>query len=289
MASPRFRLDFPVLTVVLLLAGAADAAAGVISQPTFTCYITGDYKTCYVDRQECSTSANFTAGSQYQANLLKLIADLPPAAIANGSFTETTAGSAPDRVFGLAMCYADRNLTQCQDCLRNASGEVRRRCPFSREAKISRDACILRYSNQSFFSDADRDIVYYASTEPSADPYVTDAAAMSAARWALMNGGLVPEAANSSLRFANGSKEYTDSEGKAQVISGLAQCTRDLNYSMCRECLNQMVLELNSSRTNNNYGAVKAYSCYVAYNNILGSTTFPLAPQPSPPSTKPPG
>ncbi|PUZ50700.1 hypothetical protein GQ55_6G079400 [Panicum hallii var. hallii] len=286
MASPSFQT--PVLTVVLLLAAGAADAVGVVSQPNFRCYTTGNYKTCYVDRQECSTSGNFTAGSQYQANLLNLIGNLPPSTIANDSFAEITAGSAPDRVFGLAMCYADRNLTQCQDCLRHVSGDVQQECPFSRQAKISRDACILRYSNLSFFSDADREIVYYASSEASPDPYVSDAATMNAERRTLMN-GLVPEAASSLLRFANGSKEYTDSQGNAQVIYGLAQCTRDLNDSMCSECLQNMVIELNSSRPNNTYGAVKCYSCYVAYSirEDLG-ITVPLPPPPPPPPTRPP-
>jgi hypothetical protein len=279
MASPSFQT--PVLTVVLLLAAGAADTVGVVC----------NYKTCYFDRQECSTSGNFTAGSQYHANLLNLIGDLPPSTIANDGFAEITAGSAPDRVFGLAMCYADRNLTQCQDCLRNVSGYVQQECPFSRQAKISGDACILRYSNLSFFSDADREIVSYASSEASPDPYVSDAATMNAERWTLMS-GLVSEAASSLLRFANGSKEYTDSQGNAQqVIYGLAQCTRDLNDSMCSECLQNMVIELNSSRPNNTYGAVKCYSCYVAYSirEDVGITVPLPPPPPPPPLTVPPG
>ena len=111
---------------------------------------------------------------------------------------------------------------------------------------------------------------------------------MNAERWTLMT-GLVPDAASSLLRLANGSKEYTDSQGKAQEIYGLAQCTRDLNASMCSECLKNMVIEINSSRPNNTYGAVKCYSCYVAYSigEDLG-ITIPLPPPP-PPRRKPPG
>jgi hypothetical protein len=104
--------------------------------------------------------------------------------------------------------------------------------------------------------------------------------------------GLVPEAASSLLRFANGSKEYTDSQGNAQqVIYGLAQCTRDLNDSMCSECLQNMVIELNSSRPNNTYGAVKCYSCYVAYSirEDVGITVPLPPPPPPPPLTVPPG
>jgi hypothetical protein len=39
------------------------------------------------------------------------------------------------------------------------------------------------------------------------------------------------EAAGSSLLLANGSYQYTDSQGSLQIVYGLAQCTRDLNTS----------------------------------------------------------
>ncbi|TVU50408.1 hypothetical protein EJB05_01778, partial [Eragrostis curvula] len=95
----------------------------------------------------CSTTGNFTDGSQYQVNLDNLISNLPPNAIANGGFANTTVGSEDNKVFGLAMCYADRNLTQCQDCLRNISRDVQQECPFSREVKACYDACVLHYSD----------------------------------------------------------------------------------------------------------------------------------------------
>ncbi|KAK3136515.1 hypothetical protein QOZ80_5BG0437590 [Eleusine coracana subsp. coracana] len=107
---------------------------------------------------------------------------------------------------------------------------------------------------------------------------------MNASRWSLMT-GLVPEAASSPLRFANDSKEYTDSQGSTQVMYGLAQCTRDLSASECTRCLNKFVAELSSSRPNNTYGTVKGYSCYVAYRVgiDLGITILPVtAPPPAP-------
>jgi hypothetical protein len=57
----------------------------------------------------CSTTGNYTTGSQYQVNLVKLMSELPSSAIANRGFHYGTAGEAPDSVFGLAMCYADLN------------------------------------------------------------------------------------------------------------------------------------------------------------------------------------
>ncbi|TVU50406.1 hypothetical protein EJB05_01776, partial [Eragrostis curvula] len=95
--------------------------------------------------------------------------------------------------------------------------------------------------------------------------------------------GLVSEAASSSsLRFANGSKEYTDSQGNSQVIYGLAQCTRDLNASECTGCLTKFVAELSRSRPNDTYGTIKGYSCYVAYRvgEDLDITIPPMAEPP---------
>ncbi|GJM95714.1 hypothetical protein PR202_ga12491 [Eleusine coracana subsp. coracana] len=194
--APR-RLFVLVLAVVSLLAGGIALVAG----------------------QACSTTGNFTSGSQYQVNLLNLIGDLPKSTIDNGGFAESTAGSAPDKVFGLAMCYADRDATQCRDCFRDMYRDVvQSKCLFSREAKACYDACFLRYSDLSFSGFADLGIDHYVW---GVNSYVSDMESMNASRWSLMT-GLVPEAASSPLRFANDSKEYTDSQGSTQVMYGLA-------------------------------------------------------------------
>lgn len=76
-------------------------------------------------------------------------------AIANGGFNDAVAGQEPDAVFDLIMYYADRNLTQCKNCLQTATQKVQLICPFSREMKAFDDTCVIRYSNVSFFSVAD--------------------------------------------------------------------------------------------------------------------------------------
>ncbi|XP_066325896.1 L-type lectin-domain containing receptor kinase IX.1-like isoform X1 [Miscanthus floridulus] len=260
-----------VLAVVLSFAGPAVVV--VVGQP----YIPlGPY---------CSTTGNFTIGSNYQVNLGDLMSSLNQSAIANRGFDKGTSGQAPDEVFGLIMCYADRNWTQCQNCLRGAAAGVQQICPFSREMKACYDACVVQYSNVSF-SVADLTVAFYVW----ADAFVTDMAAMNATRWSLMT-RLAEEAAGNgnSLRLANGSQAYTDSQGSSHVMYGLAQCTRDLNGSECARCLAKFVAELSSSRPNNTYGTVKGYSCYVAYNigenlgiTIPPDTAAPPRPPPSP-------
>lgn len=226
----------------------------------------------------CSTTGNYTRNSQYQVNLGNLMGDLRSGATANGGFDDGVAGQEPDTVFGLIMCYADSNLTQCMNCLQTATTGVTLICPYSREMKAFDDACVIRYSNEPFFSVADLTDANYTSD----GNFVTDMAAMNTTRWRLLF-KLADEAAvsKSELRFANGSTRYKDSQGTSQVIYGLAQCTRDLNASECIKCLTTFMEGLSS----NTYGTAKGYSCYVAYKigedlGITMSQALAAAPRP---------
>ena len=229
----------------------------------------------------CSTTGNYTVASSYQVNLVKLMADLQAGAIDNRGFNVSMAGKSPDTVFGLIMCYADRTWDQCQNCVRASTAGVQQTCPFSREMKACYDACVLRYSNESFLSVADLNVAFYVWI----DAYVTDMVGMNATRWTLMS-RLMGEASSSPLRLANQSEVFQDSDGSSQLMYGLAQCTRDLNASECTRCLTYLVAELSSSRPNNTYGAVKGYSCYVEYQ--IGRDLGIMVPPPPPPEPSPP-
>ncbi|XP_062204162.1 L-type lectin-domain containing receptor kinase IX.1-like [Phragmites australis] len=270
-----------LLTVVSLFAVAVVVAVGQPYTPW------GHY---------CSTTSNYTWASQYQINLVNdLMGDLWKRAITNRGFYNDMAGEAPDKVFGLTMCYADRNWTECQSCLKAAAAGVQQACPYSREMKACYDACVLRYSDVSFFSVADLETPFQVLTT---DSFVTDMIGMNGARKTLLS-RLMEEAAGSSLLLANGHYQYTDSQGSLQIVYGLAQCTRDLNASECTRCLTNLIALQTTNQPNNTYGTIKGYSCYVAYKigEDLGITIPPAAAEPplpppttntQPPSTPPP-
>ncbi|CAL4905220.1 unnamed protein product [Urochloa decumbens] len=225
----------------------------------------------------CSTTGNYTTGSQYQKNLVELQSRLPAATIDNGWFYTDTAGTGADQIFGLLMCYADRNATQCRDCLFGAPAWIMTECNGSRNVSAAYDACLLRYSDTSFFSVADPsqafDVIW------SANPL--DEATLDDARSNLMN-KLAKTAADSPVHIANGSVPYA---GSTEAMYGLAQCTPDLTAGQCTLCLTTYIAQLRRKFPTNVGGATKGYSCYVRY--LMGSFDITLPPRreaPPPPS-----
>lgn len=230
----------------------------------------------------CSKTDNYTTNSQYQLNLNQLLNILPTEAKNNGGFYNASLGAGPDdgEVFALIMCYADRNWTQCVNCLYGAVSGRTLFCPYSRMVDAAYDTCLLRYSNSSFFSVANTNLAFYFYGNAS----VADVSGMYNARWTLIY-QLMEEAGGSPLRMANGSKAYTDSEGTAQVMYGLAQCTRDLIAGECIRCLKYSLGVLPYYFPNNISGGIKLYSCYVLYDlNPFELIQLP-PPAPSPSSS----
>ncbi|XP_025807229.1 L-type lectin-domain containing receptor kinase IX.1-like [Panicum hallii] len=272
----------PLHFLILLAIVSSFAEAGGGNSPVpelsigFVCQSISGIIGCLspIEPYYCSTTGNYTNKSPYQVNLGKLMYDLESGAIANpAGFNYSVAGEAPDAVFGLTMCYADRNWTQCQRCLQEAT-TVELICPFSREMKALEDACVIRYSNESFFYVADLTSAFHVKDTSNStwagskyfNNSVTNMAGVNFTLWSLMS-RLTAEAAVSEIRLAKGSQVYNGSKGISQVmIYGLAQCTRDLNASECSRCLTFFVEELLSSSLSVEInGAVKGYSCNVAY------------------------
>ncbi|KAL6643805.1 hypothetical protein ACP70R_018571 [Stipagrostis hirtigluma subsp. patula] len=230
----------------------------------------------------CSTTGNYTDGSQYKKNLDQLLAALPAAAGDNGWFYNGSAGAGgADAVFGLIMCFADRNATQCRDCLAGAPAGITAVCPGSRNVSAAYDACVLRYSAAPLPSTADLGYAFavYVSGEPVTSKGLGEA-------WLPLISKITGGAAASPLRLANDTSTYSSS----QDMYGLAQCTRDLDAGECWRCISEYTSQLGKLFPNNTGGAIKGYSCYLRYQVGAFDITLPpapLAPPPAPPSPQP--
>ncbi|CAN6343746.1 unnamed protein product [Urochloa humidicola] len=218
----------------------------------------------------CTKWGNLYAnGSKYKENLDQLLATLPAAAVDNGWFYKGSTGSGADEVFGLIMCFADRNVTQCQECLADAAEGVKEFCPGVRNVTATYDACMLRYSAAPIPATADLNSLYakYAYGEPITSQGQDNALLQLIAK-------LMAGVTASPLLVANVSAPYSSS----QTMYGLAQCTRDLNASECTRCINHYVDHLGFLFPDQTGGAMKGYSCYLRYQ--VGAFEITLPPMP---------
>ncbi|GJN35444.1 hypothetical protein PR202_gb24221 [Eleusine coracana subsp. coracana] len=232
---------------------------------------------------------NYSDDSQYQKNLAELLAKMPTAAINNGWFYNGTAGTGADQVFGLIMCFADRNATQCEDCLKGAPADIMAKCRGSCNVNAAYDTCLLRYANASFFSVATTEEAFYVGMQVCGllgDPSL-NYTSVDMARSDLMK-RLAQRAADSPLLLANNSTSATFN-GSEVDIYGLAQCPRDLTPEGCKSCLTSYVGLLPERFPKDLGGGIKGYSCYVRYNISSFDVTLPpvVSTPPPPPQPQP--
>uniref|UniRef100_A0A0E0FE41 Gnk2-homologous domain-containing protein n=1 Tax=Oryza meridionalis TaxID=40149 RepID=A0A0E0FE41_9ORYZ len=234
----------------------------------------------------CSTTGNYTGrGNQLEKNLDQLLSTLSTSAAVGGWFNTTSVGTGADQVFGLIMCYADYNATECEKCLAGAPAGIKQVCPGSRTVKANYDACLLRYSDVPFFDAAD---FTYGKVEVNRSSYwfnfrfVENMTAMNDTRRELMS-RLADRAGDNKLRLKNDSVPYADSLLNTSRLYGLAQCTRELAGSECQKCLKKYVEDLGREYTNQSAGGIKGYSCYLRFELLPFDITLPPAPSPSQP------
>ncbi|KAL2524360.1 Cysteine-rich receptor-like protein kinase 10 [Abeliophyllum distichum] len=108
----------------------------------------------------CPNSTVYSPNSTYKANLNQLFLNLSSASATqnNGFYSYAVGRGPPDTVYGLFLCRGDVNIDICEQCVKNATAEIVRRCPKEKTATVWYDECLLRYSNQSIFSRVDQSI-----------------------------------------------------------------------------------------------------------------------------------
>ncbi|KAB1199882.1 Cysteine-rich receptor-like protein kinase 10 [Morella rubra] len=111
----------------------------------------------------CSNGTTFAPNSTFQSSLNQLLSALSSNATRENGFYNTTVGkNVDDTVYGLFYCRGDLAVTDCQDCVRDATQSASTLyCPLEREAIIHYEECTLRYSERSFFSIGSTDPYVY--------------------------------------------------------------------------------------------------------------------------------
>ncbi|KAL8234471.1 hypothetical protein R6Q59_020571 [Mikania micrantha] len=263
----KLLFQFPLTVYILLL-----ITTTTISQPTFV-----------FDR--CDNTQNYTINSIYQRNLDTTLSTLPTTNSGSGFFNFST-GEGNDTVNSIALCRGDVNPDVCTSCLNDSIVNLRRICPYQKEAIGYYDHCLLQYSsNNLLVYPQEKDYFFQFNPQITTDlERFNDALRqlMDELRGAAAAGGPL-------LKFATGNRTGPGFDR----IYGLVQCSPYLTEQQCSECLEEEVTLIGRNDNGKIGGKIVLPTCYFRFElypffnqSIPVTTTQPPPPLPSPP---PPG
>ncbi|KAH0454851.1 hypothetical protein IEQ34_016775 [Dendrobium chrysotoxum] len=178
--------------------------------------------------QECSKNITDNSNNLLQDNINHAFFGLIAATTYYG-FATSSYGIGLDTIYGLTRCRGDISRLTCAACILEAANKIRTMCPSSAEARIWYEYCFIHYDSNNFLGQPDTSYTmrWYSSR------VATDPADFNQAVEGLM--GEVKVAAATRLdKFGRGVRNLLQSN---MSIYGMAQCTRDLQESACKQCL----------------------------------------------------
>ncbi|KAK9084926.1 hypothetical protein Sjap_025337 [Stephania japonica] len=205
----------------------------------------------------CGETGNFTDSSAYATNLKRLLSSLSSNVTSSNGYQNNSVGIESDRVYGAIMCRGDIEIQLCKLCVDSVMPNLKKRCPWQKESLIWFEYCMLRYSNQPFFSvvktSSPVPILNEQNTQDPEDFYKVLEELM---------GSLTKNAARRypGTLFAVNESNISDSQ-----IYGLVQCTGDLSPSDCSFCLGFLVGQLSTCCKRPTGGSLILPSCYLKY------------------------
>ncbi|KAG6511102.1 hypothetical protein ZIOFF_029155 [Zingiber officinale] len=150
------------------------------------------------------------------------------------------------------MCQGDLSLGACQGCLNASVTLITDRCPTGMNSTVWYNHCMLRYSNENFFSTVD--IIPYVV-------YVKNLAMHNASDPRILIFHLAKAARSSPKMFAMDNVSLPNSTN----IYGLEQCTRDLSADDCYNCLLDAVGSIPTVSNGSQGCRVLGQSCSIRY------------------------
>ncbi|KAI3973698.1 hypothetical protein MKX01_031118, partial [Papaver californicum] len=221
---------------------------------------------------------NYTTNSTFKTNLNLLFSSI----IIRDRYYNDTVGQSPDTVYGSLQCRGDMTLDECQSCIGFATQDFNKteRCPNSKQAIIWYEKCMLRYSNQNYFTIMLENPTVYLSNVNN----VSDPDQFNRILGELMNELAQQAESSSSNNFAAGNKNITS----FTKVYGLVQCTDDITLGSCNRCLLGAISQLPNCCDGKRGGRVIRPSCNIRYelnDPFFESST--LSPSPPPPLSSP--
>lgn len=223
----------------------------------------------------CSDRSNGSIFGKFHDNLISFLqASVYYYDIGISGFYNATVGEeeGADRVYGLLLCGGDVAPDDCRSCAKAATQNVLQKCPYSKGAIIWYSDCLLRYSNESFFSTVE------------ASPFTCSTNGLNVKMVLPPNSTRVLNDTFQSLAFQAASNDslYASIHVRMSKFVGLyarAECTRDLFKEGCSNCLQRVLSYVPQCRRQGKPGGILAPSCNVRYELYqLGSEAKSPAP-----------
>ncbi|RDX61761.1 Cysteine-rich repeat secretory protein 12, partial [Mucuna pruriens] len=206
------------------------------------------------------TQQRYAPTSPYESNLNSLLTSLVNSATFAAYNNFTVVGSSPaDVVYGLYQCRGDLAMPDCAACVARAVSRAGELCTAACGAAVQLDGCYVKYDNATFLGVEDKTVVL-KKCGPSVGP------GPMGERDAVL-GGLA------------GSGGYFRIGGSGE-LKGVAQCTGDLSFAECQDCVAEAIRRLRSECAAADYGDVFLAKCYArfsakgahAYNKAHGTS-----------------
>ena len=217
-----------------------------------------------------SERGNYTDNSAYQTDLDSLLTSFSNTQIEYGFYN-----SSVGEVNGIGLCRGDLSLETCRTCISNSSQQLRRLCPNYKEAVVYYDQCMLRYSNRSIFGAVETS--YYWSMGNTQNFSDIDFSQQRAALLLELRGKAA--SGGSSKKYATGQTSVD-----FETIYGLVQCTPDLEYQECYDCLTEISQGASVFLRYRRGGRIMIPSCNLRFETARFYSLLPEAPPPSPPT-----
>ncbi|RDY04025.1 Cysteine-rich repeat secretory protein 60, partial [Mucuna pruriens] len=207
---------------------------------------------------ECSTTSTFlysgctqqqyTPNSPYEWNLDSLLTSLVNSATYSSYNNFTVVGSTQqDVLYGLYQCRGDLAMPDCATCVARAVTRAGDICRQTCGGAVQLDGCFVKYDNATFLGAEDKTVVL-KKCGPSVG-YNPDAMG---SRDAVLAG----------LTAAGGVFRVGGSGG----VRGVAQCTGDLSYGECQDCVAEAISRLKGDCGTADYGDMFLGKCYARYS-----------------------
>ncbi|KAI3879022.1 hypothetical protein MKX03_019379, partial [Papaver bracteatum] len=250
-------------------------------------------------RYHSCDGSNYTSNSTFQTNLnllLPLLSSADTSTIINGYYNNTV-GRNLDTIYGSFQCRGDVSLEDCQGCVQKGAERINKviGCPNSKKAIIWYDICMLRYSNQYYFNIMqDEPAMFLMNTNKISNPDLFKPTLNAFLNRLVKESQIIA----GSPKYLSGDTDFKETSTNTTKLYGYVQCTEDMSYGDCNQCLRGAISDLPNCCDGKQGGQVLKPSCilrfelYPLFQSIITPPPPQLptpAPRLSPPSTTKPG